>query len=342
MILLLRVNTGIGFERRIEKVMFLRSRQFLSLGAGTLSIVLGVACSGGGTSDVSPQATRSGGNRPPVVTSAKILDAPLSLAVPVSVQIQAEDPEREAVTYQYQWYVNEVPMAGQTNPTLSPDGLRRGQRVSVEIVPADSVQKGQAYRTAGVLVGNTPPAVSAAVLQLADSGARVEAQVEASDLDHDRIDLTYRWLQENKVIKEGEEASLSTKGLNPRVPVVVEIIARDPEVVGKPFRSTPLLLINHPPQIVSAPPAPAGTGVYEYLVRAVDDDGDPITFQLEQAPVGMTIDEATGHLIWAVSADQVGAVHVKVLAKDGQGFATYQEFDLTFSRETAPAKLAGV
>jgi hypothetical protein len=319
-----------------------RSHQRLVLGAGAIGVLFGVACSGGGTGDVPYAKAQSKVNQPPVVTSAKILDAPLSLAVPVSVQIQAEDPEREAVTYQYQWYVNEAPMAGQTNPTLPPDGLRRGQRVSVEIVPADSVQKGQAYRAVGVLVGNTPPTVSAAVLQFADSGARVEAQVEVSDPDHDRIDLTYRWLQENKVIKEGEEAFLSTRGLNPRVPVVVEIVARDLEVAGKSLRSMPLLLSNHPPQIVSIPPAPVGTGRYEYFVKAVDEDGDQIAFQLEQAPPGMTIDEATGRLIWAVSTDQVGTVHVKVLAKDGQGSAAYQEFDLTFARETAPAKPAGV
>lgn len=312
------------------------------LGAGAIGVLFGAACSGGGTGDVPYAKAQSKVNQPPVVTSAKILDAPLSLAVPVSVQIQAEDPEREAVTYQYQWYVNEAPMAGQTNPTLPPDGLRRGQRVSVEIVPADSVQKGQAYRTVGVLVGNTPPTVSAAFLQLADSGARVEAQVDASDPDHDRIDLTYKWLQEDKVVREGEEHSLLTKSFNPRVPVVVEILPRDSEATGKPLRSAPLLLSNHPPEIVSTPPAPAGTGRYEYFVKAVDEDGDRIAFQLEQAPPGMTIDEATGRLIWAVSTDQVGTVHVKVLAKDGQGSAAYQEFDLTFARETAPAKPAGV
>lgn len=319
-----------------------RSHQRMVLGAGAIGVLFGAACSGGGTGDVPYAKAQSKVNQPPVVTSAKILDAPLSLAVPVSVQIQAEDPEREAVTYQYQWYVNEAPMAGQTNPTLPPDGLRRGQRVSVEIVPADSVQKGQAYRTVGVLVGNTPPTVSAAFLQLADSGARVEAQVDASDPDHDRIDLTYKWLQEDKVVREGEEHSLLTKSFNPRVPVVVEILPRDSEATGKPLRSAPLLLSNHPPEIVSTPPAPAGTGRYEYFVKAVDEDGDRIAFQLEQAPPGMTIDEATGRLIWAVSTDQVGTVHVKVLAKDGQGSAAYQEFDLTFARETAPAKPAGV
>ncbi|MCC6140056.1 MAG: hypothetical protein IT389_05490 [Nitrospira sp.] len=274
--------------------------------------------------------------------AAKILDTPLSLTAPVSVQVQAEDPEREAVTFQYQWYVNEAPLAGQTNPTLPVEGLQRGQRISVEIVPADSVQKGRAYKTAEALVGNSPPRVSSVALQLADSGGRIESNVTASDPDHDRIDLTYKWLQENTVIKEGDEASLSTKGLNPRVPVVVEITARDPEMAGKPFRSMPLLMNNHPPRIVSTPPVPSGAGRYEYFVKAVDEDGDQIVFQLEQAPSGMAIDETTGRLSWMVPAGHVGVSHVKVLAKDGQGFAAYQEFDLTFASETASANPAGV
>jgi hypothetical protein len=54
----------------------------------------------------------------------------------------------------------------------------------------------------------------------------------------------------------------------------------------------------------------------------------------------MTIDEATGRLNWAVSTDQVGVFHVKVLAKDGQGSAAYQEFDLTLARDPTSAKPA--
>jgi len=321
--------------------MYSQHHRRLILWTGALCLLYGAACSGGAGDE--PYAKRqSVANQPPVVIAANILNAPLSLDAPVSVQIQAEDPEREAVTFLYQWYVDDAPITGQTNPTLPSEGLRRDQRVSVEIIPADSVQKGLAYRTPGVLVGNTPPTVSSVVLQLADSGARVESHVEANDPDHDRIDLTYRWLQENTVIKQGEEASLSTKGLNTKVPVVVEITVRDPEGVGKPVRSMPLLLSNHPPQIVSIPPVPSvGAERYEYFVKALDEDGDQISFQLEQSPSGMTIDEITGHLSWMVSADQVGVFHVKVLAKDGRGVAAYQEFDLTFGRGVAPTKSAG-
>jgi hypothetical protein len=166
----------------------------------------------------------------------------------------------------------------------------------------------------------------------------VEAIVEANDLDHDRIDVMYRWLQGEKVIQEGEESSLATTGLETRLPIVVEVSAHDSESIGKPLRSSPFGLNNRAPRITSLPPAAAGTSVYDYVVKAVDEDGDPITFWLEQGPPGMTVDENTGHLQWAIPSDRVGAFRVKVLAKDGPGSIAYQEWDLTLSHETPIAK----
>lgn len=320
-----------------------RIRHLLIVAVGAMSVALGASCSKGGASDSASSTVRPNGNRPPVVMAAKILNAPLSQAAPVSVQIQAEDPEREAVTYQYQWYANDAPIVGQTSPTLPPGFLRRGQRISVEIVPADPGQKGQAYRTAAVMVGNSPPMVVSVVLQPAGAGegSRVEALAEVTDPDHDRVDLTYRWFQGDTLVKEGEESSLSVKALDPRLPVLVEVIASDPEAAGKPLRSAQLMVSNHPPQIISVPPGASGAGGFEYIVKAVDEDGDPIMYQLEQAPFGMTIDGTTGRLYWAVPAGSAGAFHIKVLAKDGQGSMAYQEFDVTFTKEGAPGKPAG-
>jgi hypothetical protein len=51
------------------------------------------------------------------------------------------------------------------------------------------------------------------------------------------------------------------------------------------------------PVITSAPRGPAVVGVpYQYQALAQDADGDPITFRLDAAPTGMTINAATGLL----------------------------------------------
>jgi YD repeat-containing protein len=56
---------------------------------------------------------------------------------------------------------------------------------------------------------------------------------------------------------------------------------------------------NSPPLITSKPPTSAFVGLpYEYDVRALDPDNDPIAFHLDTAPAGMNIDGTTGVIRW--------------------------------------------
>ena len=305
-------------------------------------LLAGGACTREGPAEFAKASPAIGNNGPPVVSSARILNHPLSLDSPVTVQVEAEDPEREAVSFRYQWYADGAALAGQTHPTLAPGLLHRGQMVSVEIVPADGAQTGKAYRTAAVVVGNTPPSTASVILtpQPVRPGQRIEAQVEAVDPDHDRVDLTYKWFRNQTVIKEGEESFLETTGLSSHDQIVVEVTAHDPSASGNSLRSDPLMLGNADPQIVSAPPTSGAQDRYEYSVRAVDPDGDPLTYRLETAPPGMAINEQSGHILWSIPADQSGTFHVKVIAQDSRGGATYQEFDLSLAApaQTKPAQ----
>lgn len=325
--------------------MFLSGSVRFLLLIACLSISLtGVSCTGGGSTESSNAPSAKGNNRPPVIKAARILNSPLLLTRPVEVQIEAEDPDREPISFQYRWYLDNVLLVGQTSSTLPPEQLKRGQAVTVDITPADGTQKGEAYRTAAAVVGNTPPRVSSVVLspQTIEIGENVEAQVEASDPDHDRVDLTYRWFKNNVVIKEGEEPFLMTTGLIPQDQVAVEVTAHDPAATGNSLRSAALTFGNRPPKIMSVPPGSDATSPYEYRVKSVDPDGDQVTFQLETAPPGMTINEKSGHIVWPIPSSQQGTFHVKVVAQDGQGGSAFQEFDLTLSVPASPpAKPAG-
>ena len=305
------------------------NRQFLI--ACALVILSGTACTGGTASEPAKEAGVTE-NGPPVMVLAKILQSPIPLTGPVGAQALAEDPEREPITYSYQWFVNEALVAGQTNPTFPSELLRRGQMISVEITPSDGKQKGKPVRTPAAPVGNTAPHITAVTLtpQTIQPGGKLTAEVVASDPDNDRVDLTYRWFRNDAVVKEGEEAFFDTTGLAPRDKVVVEVTARDSQAVGNMLRSDVVTLGNNAPTIVSTPPAPVTSDQYEYAVRATDFDGDRLTYELEAAPAGMTIESATGQITWMVPPGNRGIFHVKVLAKDGQGGTAYQEFDLAF------------
>lgn len=303
-----------------------------------MGIAFGAACTGGEMTEGTAPITRSSANRPPVVTTAAIITSPLSQDAPAVVQIQSEDPEREAVSFRYQWYVDNAPVAGQTNATLFPEFFRRGQTVFVEITPTDGTNKGQPYRTAAVVVGNTPPRITAVSLvpQPARAGDRLEAQVEANDPDHDRVDLTYTWYRNGTMIKEGEDSFLNTTGLVASDRVAVEVTASDPAGSASSLKSAPLALGNSGPTIVSTPPTAAVQGRFDYSVIARDPDGDSLTYHLEMAPPGMTISSDTGHIGWQIPTDQQGTFRVKVVAKDGHGGFATQEFDLRLSATTIP------
>ncbi|MBX3333071.1 MAG: putative Ig domain-containing protein [Nitrospira sp.] len=304
-----------------------------------LGVTLCFACTDGEVTEGTAPVSRSSSNRPPVVTTAVIVNTPLSQSTPAAVQIQSEDPEREAVSFHYQWYVDHTPIAGQTSATLPPEFFRRGQTVFVEIIPTDGTSKGQPYRTAGVVVGNTSPRITAVSLvpQTARVGDKIEARVEASDPEHDRVDLIYKWYRNDTLIKEGEDPFLDTVGFSSPDQVAVEVTASDPTGSASSLKSESIALGNSGPMIVSTPPTKAVQERFDYSVKALDPDGDPLTYHLEMAPPGMTISSDTGHIGWQIPTDQEGTFHVRVVAKDGRGGLATQEFDVTLSATTTPA-----
>ena len=283
------------------------------------------------------------GNHPPVIHEATVVPTPVVLDAPISVQIHADDQDRDALTFHHQWMVNGRPLDGQTASTLPVSFLKQGATVSVEIVPDDGKERGAIYRTAAATVANTPPIISSLSVrpQPAKPGDKLETLVEADDPDHDGFELSFRWWRNATVAKEGDEAVLDTTGFSPKDVVTVEATPRDRTATGKPMKSEPLVLGNGPPTIMSTPSAPVGRERYEYVVKAIDPEGDRIRYRLEIAPPGMTIEADTGHIAWQVAPELTGTYKVRVVAEDSQGGTAFQEFDVTLASPT-PSKSEGV
>lgn len=70
---------------------------------------------------------------------------------------------------------------------------------------------------------------------------------------------------------------------------------------------------------------------YEYAVIATDNDGDTLTYALDNAPQGMTIDAASGVIKWQPSDSQVGDYPVTIEVSDGRGGIATQTFELIVS-----------
>ncbi len=290
----------------------------------------------GCTSESSQSGTASGSsqtNRPPVVQSARIVPSPLVLSGPVSVQVEAVDPDRDAVTFRHQWLVNGNPIEGQTGLTLEPHMLKQGDSVAVEVIPSDGKTQGQPYRTQAVPVANTPPEVTRVALEPAEVrlGDRVHVKVEGSDADRDDIRYTFKWWRNNAPLSEGEESALDTTGFSRGDRIVVQVTPHDFAGPGKARFAEEITIGNSPPKITSTPPSTVSHGRYEYAVTASDPEGDPLTYTLQTAPAGMTIDKVTGRIEWRVTTETKGTHRVKVAVEDDRKGHAFQEFDLSLA-----------
>jgi len=80
------------------------------------------------------------------------------------------------------------------------------------------------------------------------------------------------------------------------------------------------------------------TNLYRYTVTAMDPDGDPVAFDLNDAPGGMILNASTGQIVWAPTADQLGSNAVTIQATDGRGGGATQSFNIG----VAPARANSV
>src|SRR5262249_17442581 len=93
---------------------------------------------------------------------------------------------------------------------------------------------------------------------------------------------------------------------------------------------------NQPPAITSVAPARATAALpFSYGVNATDPDGDALSYYLDAAPAGMSIDRTTGVVRGTRDAGRVGTQRVSVRVLDGRGGEATQSFDLTVAAQAA-------
>lgn len=278
------------------------------------------------------------GNHPPSIRAASLLPSPLVLNGPLSVLIDAQDLDRNPLSFRYQWSIN-----GQLIPhkgvQLPPELLKRGDRVAVEIWPHDGTIEGASYTTPTAVVVNSPPVVANVAVEptTISLGMRVHAHAQVDDADHDLVQLSYRWWKNDTLLQEGEAAELDTTPFARGDALSVEVTASDSSGPGAPVRSTPVTIVNTPPRIVSIPPTSLSEDHFVYQVQAADAESDMLTFSLERAPTNMTIHEESGLINWRVAPGLGGKHKVRILVTDSGGAASFQEFEINVSTPTPPA-----
>ncbi|APZ93419.1 putative Ig domain-containing protein [Fuerstiella marisgermanici] len=108
----------------------------------------------------------------------------------------------------------------------------------------------------------------------------------------------------------------------------IAVIATDDEGATATQAFTLDVAINESPTITSEPKLQLTRGgFYRYSVRATDPDGDPLTYSLDDAPEGMTIDQY-GRIIWQSTTSDAVTESVFVSVSDDHGQTATQAWEI--------------
>ncbi len=284
-------------------------------------------------------ADEPAGNNPPMaVASAQstIVDEGDTVSLDGS---SSSDPDEDPLSYLWSLSTPAGSSAALSNPTAqSPTFVADvpGVYTATLVVndgdldsAADSVSV-----TANAVFVNTPPVADAGPDQQANVGESVVLSgAGSSDIDEDP--LTYAWSLQ---VPSGSSASLSDSTVAAPTFVadvvgtyLATLVVHDGTDPSAPDTAevTVVFTGENPPSITSQPNTQGSVGEqYIYDVDAVDPDvGDTLTYSLQLAPAGMTINPPSGLISWVPGT--TGPADVDVLVTDSTGLTARQIYLVT-------------
>ena len=244
------------------------------------------------------------------------------------VDVKGVDPASCA----YAWSRNGQPIAGETRSVLAPSAFRKDDLVGVVVTLPAQAEGGARQLKAQVRIENAPPSVASAriAVSASNSGTVLTAEQESADPDGDAVTNDYRWFRNGAPVEGARGAGLQVAAVSRGDRFVVEVVASDGASRSEPRRSTEFVLENRPPAFTSQPASVIERdGFYRYQAAAQDPDGDPVTFELAQAPAGMTITPG-GAIEWKFPTDPNGPknFHVVLKVTDSKGGEATQTIEL--------------
>jgi hypothetical protein len=215
--------------------------------------------------------------------------------------------------------------------------------VTVKVTDSSGAYDTEAFDISVVNM-NDPPAIISTAITTAEEGTQYTYDVDAVDIDvGDTLTFSLLTFPTGMVI-DANIGEITWTPIDSQVganPVIVEVSDGNG---GRDTQSFVILVVNrNNPPILTAIIDQVATEdlLFTYDVIASDDDlpGDVLTFSLTTAPLGMTIDSATGVISWQPENTDVGVHDVTVKVSDSGGAFDTKDFDITVGNVNDPPTL---
>lgn len=128
-------------------------------------------------------------NRPPVVTSIALSPNVVLPGVPVRVEVKSNDPDQDDIRFNFTWKINGQIVTEQSGEVFDTSELRKGDLITVTVIPDDGKEQGKPLDSNGILIQNRPPEIISLPSAGISSGY-FQYQVTAKDADNDPLQFS--------------------------------------------------------------------------------------------------------------------------------------------------------
>lgn len=126
-------------------------------------------------------------NTPPKLTRVSLLPDTSADASALRAIVECADQDGDVPTFDYRWFRDGEPVAGASGATLPLAGLKRGDRVVVEVVARDETSASVPLRNDPYTFSNQPPRFTSQPAAPRASDKAFQYQAAATDLDGDPL-----------------------------------------------------------------------------------------------------------------------------------------------------------
>ena len=259
-------------------------------------------------------------NQPPRISRVEIRPAAPGPGQNVSASVQYHDPDRDEVFLEFRWFVDGALVQEGSSNAL--DGTKiGGAEIKVEVRARDAEHIGEWMAAPPVRVKVKEAQVLGALIEPAEPhrSDTLEATVKLKGAEPEEVELFFRWLVNGEMVEGAEGPTLDGESFAPGDQVVAEV-STDSEFEPARTRRSPAVTIKNTPPVIQSELAFSRDGEeFTYQVEAEDEDGDALTYTLEKAAPGMTIDGESGLVTWKPSSGQAAVFSIKIVVSDGHG-----------------------
>ncbi|MEH2058174.1 MAG: putative Ig domain-containing protein [Nostoc sp.] len=281
------------------------------------------------------QALANVPNDAPIITSQPLKAS--SLGLPYVYTIRANDPNNDPLNYSLLTAPAGMTLDNQGNLFWQPTASQVGQNsVAIKVSDGRGGEVTQSFDiniVSSATIPNHAPRITSTPVGSAVVNKLYQSELKVTDSDNDLLLVSLDKAPDGMFIDPQTSILRWTPTANQLGDASVVVRVQDSHGAFDLLSFTVnVRLVNTPPLINSTPGTQAATGkLYKYLVQASDIDTDSLTYNLVNAPDGMTVDPQSGLIQWTPASNQLGQQDITVAVNDGLGGIATQNYTIQVS-----------